>query len=280
MGFLSKILGNSGGKGTSSSTTAALTAQDQAAKDKIFNAATKAFDTATQTQNAQGYAGPKFVGPSADTLAARDMMRQISGAQSGVAGRIPAAAQFGLADVLDIANSPTLNAAKQASMSQLTDAFTQAGGPLSQIRNNATGNGAYGGTRQGVAEGLALKGLAQSMANANASLDNAAYGQGLQTFNSTVNSLPTLLQAQQAPAGTLAGVGANVEGYNQGQENYNANVRDFAVNKDWAQLQQMAQLLYGGMAPGSFTSGGTRTSSSNLQDLGTVASMASLIWGV
>jgi len=276
MGFLGGLLGDPGGTGSSGSAMPVLTAQDQAAKDKLFNTAMKTFDTATQTQNAQGYAGPKFVGPSTDTLAAQNMMRQISGAQSGVAGLAPGAAQFGLADVLDIANSPTLNAAKQASMSQLIDAFTQAGGPLSQIRNSATGNGTYGGSRQGIAEGLALKGLSQSMANANAQLDSNAYGQGLQTFNSTVNSLPTLLQSMQAPATTMAGVGANTEGYKQGQENYNANVRDFNVNKDWAPLQQMAQLLYGGMTPGSSTSGTTSNRSSDMQDLGTVISIAAM----
>jgi len=276
MGFLEGVLGDPGGTTQQSSTTALLTPQDQAAKDKIFSGATAAFDNATRTQNAQGYAGPKFVGPSQDTLNAQNMMRQISGAQGGVAGMVPGVAQFGLADVLDIARNKNLQAAKQASADQLMQSFTQAGGPLANIRSGAMASGGYGGSRQGIAEGLAMKGLASATANANANLDNSAYNAGLQTFNSTINSLPTLLQSLQAPAMTMAGVGANTEGYQQGQENYNANVRDFNVNKDWAPLQQMAQLLYGGMTPGSSTSGRTSNRSSDVQDFGTLLSLGEM----
>lgn len=275
MSFLDNLLGG-GGTTQSNTTTAVLTPQDQAGKDAVFQGATNAFNNATATQNAQGYAGPKFIAPSADTTAAQNAMRTASGTQQQIAGAVPAATQFGLADVLNIAGNQNLTNVKDQNMQAMLRAFSQAGGPLSQIRGGSVQAGGFGGSRQGIAEGLAMQGLGNSMANANANFDNAAYAQALQTFNQTLNSLPTAQAAVATPASTLAKVGANVEGYQQGQENYDAAARDFAVNKDWSQIQNLANIIYGGMTPGTSSTAQSTTKSSGAQQLGTIAQIAGL----
>lgn len=269
------FLGKPGGNESTSTNSVVLNAQDQAGKDKVFGAANTAFDNAIATQNRQGYTGPRAVGPSGNTLdAQQQMVGTANGALTDMTGQLQNATQFGLADVLNIANNPVLQAAKQTSNQQMIDQFMQAGGPLAGIRSGAMFGGGFGGSRQGVAEGLALKGLSNSMANSNAQFDNQAYANGLNTFNQTMNSMPQSLSAMLMPAKTLAGVGANQEGYAQQGENYNAAVRDFNVNKDWNQTKNLASILYGGMTPGS-TQTGTQTSSpSGLQTLGTLGQMA------
>jgi len=129
-------------------------------------------------------------------------------------------------------------------------------------------------SRLGIAEGLAMQGLSKNIALANAGFDNTAYGQGLNTFNQTLNSLPTAQQVVAQPASTLARVGANVEGYQQNAENAAAAQRDWNVNKDWAQVQNLANIIYGGMTPGTSSTAQTTSQASGAQTLGTLGQMA------
>lgn len=89
---------------------------------------------------------------------------------------------------------------------------------LPSIRAGATDAGSYGGTRQGIAEGLAMTGASGQLANALASLYGGAYQQGLGTMlgaagqaNQSAQGLgglaQQLAQLQAMPSELVSGVG-------------------------------------------------------------------------
>jgi len=129
MSFLDDLLGG-GGTTQTNNTSAVLTAQDQAGKDKVFGGATTAFDNAIATQNRQGYTGQAAIGPIADTTAAQQGMRTAANTQGQIEAGVPAATQFGLADVLNIAGNSNLTALKDQNAQALIKDFMLACVPL------------------------------------------------------------------------------------------------------------------------------------------------------
>lgn len=116
-------------------------------------------------------------------------------------------AQTNLLNAADINNNPNLQAAITAATEPTIRQFTDAGGTLSQIRSNAIGTGQFGGTRQGIAEGIALDRLSQNTLNIGAQMAQAAYGQGLEAQARGIALAPNVTQATLQPATTLDAVG-------------------------------------------------------------------------
>lgn len=66
---------------------------------------------------------------------------------------------------------------------------------LPAIRSDAIGSGGYGGSRQGIAEGIAARGAAQAIGDRTAGLYSNAYGQGLNAMQGAAGMLPGYAQA-------------------------------------------------------------------------------------
>lgn len=218
--------------------------QDEA--ERIYNAQRGAYGS---------YPGSPPIAPSAETLAAEDYLRSIVPGQIQTSGNLHRAMNFGLGDVLYAESNPYLQSAMQAAIRPITQSYVDPGGVMAQIRQNAVEAGQYGGSRQGIAEGIAAGRYAQTIGDKLAQMASEGYGQGLDTFGRTMALSPAIMQTQLAPAQTLASVGASDEERRQELADFQEAQRMWKLNAPWIPLQNYANMIYGG---GS--SGGTVTS--------------------
>lgn len=88
------------------------------------------------------------------------------------------------------ANTATLDPVVNTAMRRMGENFNEQVMP--SINQGATAAGQYGGSRQGIAQGLAAKGLAYSMGDTSANMYNQAYQQAQQNRYGTANNMAGL----------------------------------------------------------------------------------------
>jgi len=167
------------------------------------------------------------------------------------------AQQFGMFDVLNPESNPALQASIQSAIRPVTQAYLDPGGVLAQIRSDSGAAGQYGGSRMGLAEGVAAGRYADTIGDIATNRTNEAYNKGLDVFSRTLALTPSTYGAMMTPANVVSGVGAQQEGYAQNQADYEAQARQWGLNAPWAALQNYANIVYGGSAPGTTTTGTT-----------------------
>lgn len=264
---------SSGGGSQTSTTQVTYSPEEQAARNNIFQAAG---DTYNQSKAAAstGYAGPRPIGPSANTVAGWQLAAGAAPKIQDIADNAQRENSWTMHDALYADSNPYLQSAITAAQKPLVDQFTNAGGVLSGIRNNSVANGTYGGSRQGIAEGLAMQGLQQKLGDISSTMANDNYKTALMQRNDAIKMAPSMAMMQMLPSQIQSDIGSNFEGYQQADENYNANARDWQQNGMWQPLANLANIVYGG-------SNGTTTSTSSIpkqnntgQVLGSLGSMA------
>jgi hypothetical protein len=279
--------GGSGGGGTTT-TQVQYSPTEQAFRDKIMNAAGGIYD---QTS---GQGGPPVAGFSAPTIAGQGMAEQAAANQNQIAGQMAGGATTGLRDILgmtgqnyaqnygnlaqaksflDVNNNPYLAAAAGSAAQQINQNLQR--NILPSVNATAIDTGGYGGSRQGVAQGLAMSDANLQASNAINKMYSDAYttgvgafGTGVQNFNAgnqvantgmadysqLLSELPATSALQTGGAATMSGVGAQQENLTQQQLNSQ-------YYGQWAPLQNLANIIYGG-------SNGTTTSTSSGQSGG------------
>lgn len=125
--------------------------------------------------------------------------------QGQLAGQAAGATEFLLDDVLDPSSNESLQGYIEASTRPITEELMRT--ILPGIRNEAVDTGQYGGSRQGIAEGLAIQGATNAIADTTATIGSEAYGQGLDALTKGLALVPTTQAAQSAPAVTQGAVG-------------------------------------------------------------------------
>lgn len=183
------------------------------------------------------------------------------------------AIEYGLTGATDVNNNPALQAAIDAALRGLGRNYTDPNGVLANIRSDSIQAGQYGGTRQGLGEGVAAGRYLTEAGDIAAQMANEAYRTGQQTFSSTLNAMPGFTSASLNPAAmmsTLAprqaeflsstgmqpsqiysAIGAQQEGYQQQQEDYDAGGREFQANKGFLPVQNYANLINATTVPGA-----------------------------
>jgi hypothetical protein len=187
-----------------------------------------------QTQQAQTMAATAATGP----------MQNL--ANAGAWG-----SNYALTTAVDPANNPFFQSAVQGAIRPAVQAFTDAGGPLSQIRNDATSAGQYGGTRMGIGEGIATSRLQQQVLDTAAGMGNTAYNEGLTAQGRALAFLPGVQQTAAAPATTLDTVGQQVQQQQQNVINdaiARWNYQQTLPQQKLSQFQNVVQGQYGGQA--------------------------------
>lgn len=263
----------SSGGGTQTSTTKVeYTPEEQAARNQIFSEAGNIYQQAKAAGGA--YTGPKPVGPSANTQAGWDWALGAAPKIQQMADTANAQNQFTMSDALYAESNPYLRSAIGAAQRPIVDQFLGAGGPMSAIRSNSVANGTYGGSRQGIAEGLAMQGLQNKLGDISSTMANDNYKTAMMQRNDAIKMSPQLAMMQLLPSQIQSDIGSQFEGYLQNQENYGANAREYAQNGMWTPLNNLANVIYGG-------SNGTQSTTSSLpkqnntgQVLGSLGSMA------
>lgn len=158
-----------------------------------------------------------------------------------IAGSAAGQQQFLSGDVLNPNANPALQQYIQMANQQTTDAFNQ--NVLPGLKSGAVQSGGVGGSRAGIAEGLAAQGLQRTLAQQTAGMTSAAYGQGLNAYTKGLALAPQTAQLQGAEGQAqqqISSVLAGIETLPQDQQ---------------LQLLQAYQSLVGGASFGASTTG-------------------------
>lgn len=153
---------------------------------------------------------------------------------------------YGLTQAMDVNNNPYLQKSVDAALGRIQNQYTDPGGVMSQIRTGAENAGQYGGSRQGVAEGIAARELQHSLGDTAAQMYSDAYNKGQDTFARTLALSPQVVSSYSAPSVLQSQVGAQREGLAQAMEDYNAASRQWDFNAPWTPLENYANIVYGG----------------------------------
>ena len=310
-----------GGSQSTTSTNINYSPEEAARRAQVMDEATRVYGATQGTIANSPYPGSVPVGASGDTLAAQDMTRGVVGAtqaalpaaagmqqqaagqlgtmqgavgsanawNSGINASTAQAMQYGLNGAMDVQNNPYLQQAMQAAITPITQSYTDPGGVMSGIRTNAESTGQYGGSRQGIAEGVAAGRYAQAIGDATAKIGSDAYAKGQDTFSKTLGTMPTWQQANNGNiqanstalnaatgaaqtnaqtvdqlqqtgltgANAVSAVGAQNENLAQQWQDYLANQRSWELNSQWAPLQNYAGIVYGNGASGTSSTSST-----------------------
>ena len=200
--------------------------------------------------------------------AQQTMPNQIAQAQDG---------WLGLMGSLDVGNNPHVQGMMDANARSMNKNLTQ--NLLPAIRANSAGHGQYGSSRQGIAEGLAMQGMQDSLANANAATQMDAYGKGLESVSSALEFSPQMLNLGLQPANITEFVGQGL------REDASMDLADQMARWQHTQSEPerlaaaRAQMLNGGMTFGTSTTEGANPYKRNgFQDaLGTASALAGII---
>lgn len=258
----------------SSSTQVQYSPQEQAARDRVAAEGMAAFDKSKAFTDSGQYPGARVAGFSPMTEGSWAEMlgagRRIQAGTDAAQG----ANNFGLHDAMFASSNPYLQNAMDAATRPMIEQFTEAGGPLQAIRGSALQSGGYGGSRQGIAEGIATKGLMNKVGDMRSTMANEGYKLGLEQMNNSIKNQAMLAMLQQMPGQIQSGIGAQQDAKSQQQENYAGAQRDFQMNGQWAPLQNMANIVYGGSNGKTTTTSEMPEEDTTMQTVGTVGSLA------
>lgn len=254
-----------GGDTSSTQTVQNFSPEEAANRAKVQNEASRIYNQTAGTISSSPYPGAQVVPLSQDSLTAQNLAK--AGANTIAGQYIPMlnqATQFGLSDVLNVNSNPYLQSTIAAGIRPITESYTDAGGVLSNIRNESITNGGQGqSTRQGIAEGIAAGRYADAISDVSSKIATEGYGKGLDTFSRIYGLAPGAAELMQTPAAIYGSIGSQNESVGQAQENYRADARNWNLNSQWLPLQNWSNIVYGGTGPTGTTStssgGGTKS---------------------
>ena len=137
--------------------------------------------------------------------------------------------------MLDVANNPYVNDMAQAAADRAMGGVYD---NLADIRGGAIMSGGYGGGRQGIAEGNAIAGAADSANQAAAQIYSNAYGQGLGHQRATLGMTGGLMNAGFSPYSALGASGGQQQAREQALIQDAMAQQNFEQNMPYTKLNQ------------------------------------------
>ncbi len=274
-------MGGRAGQGAQTSQTTTMPADQQTNVDMLLGGARDFY----QTGGPKYYGGNTVAGPDSRTIAGREAGYGYAG---GVGGALANDAVKGDRFFLDTNNIydptriPGYNQARQGVMTDATNNLQR--NILPAIRSGSVASGAYGGSRQGIAEGLASAETARGVGDTLARMDMDAYGKGLDMYNSAAGRAPTTYGLGLAPANTMQQVGEQYRGDQQQQIDANMARWNFGQIAPLLNLQNFQGLTgtagqYGGTTYGTSNQRVGGGGNSWMQPAGALMSLASMYMG-
>ena len=154
----------------------------------------------------------------------------------------------------NVNNNPYLQQAVQGAVNPMIDNFNES--ILPGIRSGAMQTGQYGGSRQGVAEGIAAGKLTRNIGDISSQMYSGAYQNGMDSLSRAIALGPQALQLGQFPSQILQGVAGQRELADQNQINDQKRLFDYYQNLPNKKLSDYLTQL-NGAGFGSSTSTGT-----------------------
>ncbi len=245
---LARYCGGGGGQPTQTTNTQVnYSPEEQAARTLVQNEAAKIY---AQSPGSTPNPGPEIAPFSADTIAAQNYMRAAAIPVAQNVGNMQQGLQFGLNDIVN-GKDPTLDRAIEASIRPITHAYTDPGGVLSQQRTEMNNNNMLGSTRDIMMQGIMGGRYADAVGDTAAKLAAASRTDTLNTFSKTLGLAPSVSQAATQPAQMLSAVGNQNELMQQAQLDKEAQDRLWGINYPWMNLNNYANIVYGGANPGT-----------------------------
>lgn len=194
---------------------------------------------------------------NANQTAGQGQVLGSTGNQSGIVGSAGNASQFLTSGA---ALNPSSNPGEAAQIQAATQPIQQnlQENTLPQLRNQATGVGQTGSSREGIAEGLASRGASQAEGATAANITNQDYNSGLNAMTQALGLAPGTAGAQTIPGATTSAVG-DVQQQNS-QQNIDAQLQAQLFNSQ--QPLATGEALAGiasGIPGATVTSSGTTT---------------------
>lgn len=200
------------------------------------------------------YPGQTTAGP--DPLRQQAQQWDINYAQQGAVNDVNkiGAGYDSLLNAPNVNNNPYLAQAVQGAVNPMIDNFNES--ILPGIRSNAIQTGQYGGSRQGVAEGIAAGKLSRNIGDISSQMYSGAYNSGMDSLAKAVALGPQALQVGQFPSQILQGVAGQRELAQQNQINDQKRLFDYYQQLPNKKLSDYLTQL-NGAGFGSSTSTGT-----------------------
>lgn len=235
-----------GGSTETTSTTQNYSPEEAARRTQVMDEALRVYDVTSKQLAEKPYPGAAPVPFSDESLAAQNLQVQNAMNAQPMLDQVQNAQTYGLTTAMDVENNPYLASAVQGAINPITQSFTDTGGVMSGIRDAGTNSGQFGSSRQGVAEGIAAGRYAQAIGDVSSQMYSDAYNKGQDTFARTLALAPQTLEMASTPVNWLSTVGAQKEDLAQQQEQYLADASMWDINSQWAPLNNLANLIYGG----------------------------------
>jgi hypothetical protein len=201
-----------------------------------------------------------------------------TGAQAGNVGSANIGNEFFTSGAaLDPARNPALQKVIQATNLPIQQNFEEQ--VLPSIGRDAVGAGGYGGSRQGIAEGLAARGEQQAIGSADANIENANYQNALDQMTKNIAIAPSVASAQTIPALTTSGVGDVQQALQQAENTYGWQANVFQQEQPISVAEQLMGLAAGIPGGSVTTTGNVQNNPSALQTAGGLAGIGSALFG-
>jgi len=228
---------SSGGGGTTTSTTQNYSPEEVARRTAVMDEAQRLYNTGS-IAGTWDKAAP--TAQSATSAAGEASLVGASGTQAQQATAANTALNYGLTGAMDVTNNPYLESAISAAVRPQQASLTQA---LQQVGSAAQQQGAYGGSRQGIAEALSLEKGQQAISDTVSKMGSAAYDSGQQTFRTALGLAPAVQAMQMSPGTTLTSVGAAQEDRAQATADYNASKAAYDADAQKRALEAYANIV-------------------------------------
>lgn len=252
-------MGSGGSKATTQTTTQTLTPEQQQLIGLAIPGISQVAQSGIHLPTESGVAGFDPL----QTFGQNQVLGS-TGSMSDILGSAAGANQFLTSgQALDPSTNKYLQATIDASTRPIWQGLTESA--LPNVRSEARSVGQVGGSRQGIAEGLAIRGAEQAAGDTSAKVATQGYLAGLEGLSKGIGLAPTTAASQAIPGLTTSGVGDVRQQQAQQQ---------LSEEQNRAMLQQILPLLLGkdiagiaaGLPGGSVTSTGkTDTTLSPLQ---------------
>lgn len=207
----------------------------------------------------QRYQGPTVAGFDPAQTAGQEMALGAAGAQKTLADNAANAVNFYTSgDIWNPSSNPYLQGAVDAAVRPITQNLTEVQNPA--IRGTSVTAG-YGGSRQGIAEGLASGRASQAIGDTASRLVQNQYDTNVRAQLQAAGLVPTVQQAQLAPALTTSGVGDVRQALAQtllNEQAGNFNLDQMLQIAPYLQAKDLLSVIQG-IPGGSITSSSTGT---------------------
>lgn len=211
------------------------------------------------------YPGQTYAGFDPYQLQSQQMQLGAADAMNPMIQQGNQAMAFGLNAPMDPANNPTVQKWANAAVQPITEAYKQ--NVMPAIQDSAVATGGLGGSRQGVAEGIAAGNYMDAVGNTTANIYNQAYGQGLDQQARMMTMMPQQMNNMMMPGNIYGAVGGQNQQLAQMGINEDIARHNFDQNVEYDRQSQYLNTLAGTPWGGSSVTGANPNADNEMMNM-------------